>query len=435
MGLQDDLERFREVGERRREDLSEFIQYGDLSGSKDDEVRIPIKIVDLPEFEYDQLDQGGVGQGDADVGDPVGQPQPQPGDGDEGDPGEEGGEHEYYEMDPEEFAEELDEELGLDLDPKGKKVIEEKEGPFTDMTRTGPDSTLDFERMFKEGLKRKLATEFDDEFLEEVCKVEGIEPREVFEWAREESIPVSLADIEEIHAAIPEEERDSWASIEEVEENVDRTSTQQRIRREGIDRVPFRREDERYRYPEIIEEREKNVVVVNIRDVSGSMRQNKRELVERTFTPLDWYLQGKYDNAEFVYIAHDAEAWEVDRDEFFGIRSGGGTKISSAYELADELLAEYPFSEWNRYVFAAGDSENSSNDTEERVIPLMEQIDANLHAYVETQPSGNAINATHADEVESHFVDGDDVAVAYVTSPEDVTDAIYEILSTESEAE
>jgi hypothetical protein len=435
MGLQDDLERFREVGERRREDLSEFIQYGDLSGSKDDEVRIPIKIVDLPEFEYDQLDQGGVGQGDADVGDPVGQPQPQPGDGDEGDPGEEGGEHEYYEMDPEEFAEELDEELGLDLDPKGKKVIEEKEGPFTDMTRTGPDSTLDFERMFKEGLKRKLATEFDDEFLEEVCKVEGIEPREVFEWAREESIPVSLADIEEIHAAIPEEERDSWASIEEVEENVDRTSTQQRIRREGIDRVPFRREDERYRYPEIIEEREKNVVVVNIRDVSGSMRQNKRELVERTFTPLDWYLQGKYDNAEFVYIAHDAEAWEVDREEFFGIRSGGGTKISSAYELADELLAEYPFSEWNRYVFAAGDSENSSNDTEERVIPLMEQIDANLHAYVETQPSGNAINATHADEVESHFVDGDDVAVAYVTSPEDVTDAIYEILSTESEAE
>jgi len=436
MGLQDDLERFREVGERRREDLSEFIQYGDLSGSKDDEVRIPIKIVDLPEFEYDQLDQGGVGQGDADVGDPVGQPQPQPGDGDEeGEPGEEGGEHEYYEMDPEEFAEELDEELGLDLDPKGKKVIEEKEGPFTDMTRTGPDSTLDFERMFKKGLKRKLATEFDDEFVEEICKVEGIEPRGVFEWAREESIPVSLADIEEIHAAVPESERGTWASIEEVEENVERTSIQQRIRREGIDRVPFRREDERYRYPEIIEEREKNVVVVNIRDVSGSMRQNKRELVERTFTPLDWYLQGKYDNAEFIYIAHDAEAWEVDREEFFGIRSGGGTKISSAYELADALLEEYPFSEWNRYVFAAGDSENSSNDTEERVIPMMEQIDANLHAYVETQPSGNAINATHADEVESHFGDSNEVAVAYVTGPEDVTDAIYEILSTEGESE
>ena len=436
MGLKDDLERFREVGERRRKDLKEFIQYGDLTGSDDDEVRVPIKIVDLPEFQYDQLDQGGVGQGDADVGDPVGQPEPEPGDGDEdGEPGEESGEHEYYEMDPEEFAEELDEELGLDLDPKGKRVIEEKEGPFTDMTRTGPDSTLDFERMFKKGLKRKLATEYDEEFLEEVCKVEGITPREVFEWARDESIPVSMGEIEQLYASVPEDERGDWASIEAVEANVDRTSAQQRIRQEGIDQVPFRREDERYRYPEIIEEREKNVVVVNIRDVSGSMRENKRELVERVFTPLDWYLQGKYDNAEFIYIAHDADAWRVEREEFFGIRSGGGTKISSAYELAEELLVEYPFAEWNRYVFAAGDSENSSNDTESNVIPLMESIDANLHAYVETQPSGNAINATHADELDQHFGESEEVAVARVTGPADVTDAIYEILSTEAEGD
>jgi hypothetical protein len=165
------------------------------------------------------------------------------------------------------------------------------------------------------------------------------------------------------------------------------------------------------------------------------MREKKRELVERTFTPLDWYLTGKYDNAEFVYIAHDAEAWEVEREEFFGIRSGGGTRISSAYDLAAAILEErYPWSEWNRYVFAAGDSENSSNDTEERVIPKMEEIPANLHAYVETQPSGNAINATHAEEVENHFGPDSNVAVAYVTSPEDVVDAIYTILSREQEA-
>jgi uncharacterized sporulation protein YeaH/YhbH (DUF444 family) len=441
MGLRDDLERFREVGEERREDLADFIQYGDLGQSRPGEIKIPVKIVSLPEFEYDQRDQGGVGQGEdgtPDTGQPVGQPQPQPGDeeGEDGDPGEEGGEHEYYEMDPEEFAEELDEELGLDLDPKGKKVVEEKEGPFTDLTRSGPNSTLDFERMFKEGLKRKLAMDFDEEFLRELCTVEGIEPREVFEWARGESLPVSMAWIQEAYDDIPDDERGKWESIEEVEENVERESVQQKIRREGIKHVPFRREDERYRHPEIIEEKEKNVVVVNIRDVSGSMREKKRELVERTFTPLDWYLQGKYDNAEFVYIAHDADAWEVERDEFFGIRSGGGTKISSAYELAQELLEEYPWTDWNRYVFAAGDSENSSNDTEEHVIPMMERIPANLHAYVETQPSGNAINATHAEELERHFgTDADDVAVAYVNDESDVTDAIYDILSTESETD
>ena len=438
MGLKDDLNRFRDVGEERRQDLAEFIQYGDLGQSRPDEVRIPIKIVDLPSFVYDPRDRGGVGQGQGgtpDVGEPVGQPQPQPGDGDEdGDPGEEGAEHEYYEMDPEEFAQELDEQLGLDLDPKGKKVIEETEGDFTDITRTGPASTLDFERLFKEGLKRKLAMDFDEAYIREALRVDGWGPAKVFEWARERHIPVSRPWIEDAYEDIPVDERDRWSSIEEMEANVEQETTAARIRRDGIDQIPFRREDERYRYPEIIEEREKNVVVVNIRDVSGSMRQTKRELVERTFTPLDWYLTGKYDNAEFVYIAHDAEAWEVEREEFFGIRSGGGTRISSAYELAKEILEErYPWSEWNRYVFAAGDSENSSNDTEKKVIPLMEEIPANLHAYVETQPSGNAINATHAQEVEMHFGDGGAVAVAYVQGPEDVVSAIQTILSTEGD--
>src|SRR6056297_2473997 len=110
MGLREDLERFREVGEQRRQDLAEFIQYGDLGGSGPDAVRVPIKLVDLPEFRYDRLDQGGVGQGDVEPGDQVGEPQDGDGDGDEA--GEEGGEHEYYEMDPEEFAQELDERLG-----------------------------------------------------------------------------------------------------------------------------------------------------------------------------------------------------------------------------------------------------------------------------------------------------------------------------------
>ncbi|ELZ37586.1 DUF444 family protein, partial [Halorubrum tebenquichense] len=41
MGLTEDRERFREVGETRREDLSEFISHGDLGGSGPDRIRIP----------------------------------------------------------------------------------------------------------------------------------------------------------------------------------------------------------------------------------------------------------------------------------------------------------------------------------------------------------------------------------------------------------
>jgi len=275
--------------------------------------------------------------------------------------------------------------------------------------------------------------DFDEEFLQELCKVEGIEPRDVFEWARGESLPVSMAWVEEAYSNIPDEERGKWASIEEVENNVERESVQQKIRREGIKHVPFRREDERYRHPEIIEEKEKNVVVVNIRDVSGSMREKKRELVERTFTPLDWYLQGKYDNAEFVYIAHDADAWEVERRVLRHPerrRHQDLERIRTCQPAARGVPLERlePVRLRGRRLGELLERHRRARD------PLMEQIPANLHAYVETQPSGNAINATHAEELERHFgTDAEDVAVAYVNDEADVTDAIYEILSTESD--
>jgi uncharacterized sporulation protein YeaH/YhbH (DUF444 family) len=442
VGLTDDRERFREIGEERREDLSEFISHGDLGGSNPDRVRIPVKIVDLPSFEYDRREAGGVGQGRGGQPQP-GQPvDPSPGDGDEdGEPGEEGGDHEYYEMDPEEFARELDEELGLDLEPKGKQVVEEVEGDFTDTARAGPRGALDVDEFFKRGLKRHLATDFDEEYVREGLFVAGADVDDVFAWARGQGVPVSRAWIADAAATLEAERGepvaaiDRWESFDALDEEVDREPVSHRIRRQGIDSVPFRREDERFRHPEVIEKRERNVVVVNVRDASGSMRETKRELVERVFTPMDWYLTGKYDAAEFRYVVHDAEAWEVDREEFFGIQSGGGTRISSAYELVEEILEEYPYSEWNRYVFAAGDSENSGSDTTESVIPLMKSIDANLHAYVETQPGGAAPNARHADEVEAAFGDADDVAVARVADPEDVTDAIYEILSTEASSD
>ena len=428
MGLKEDLHRFREVGEERRQDLADFIEHGDLGRSRQDRIRIPIKIVELPEFRYDRLDVGGVGQGDAEVGDPVGEPEPRPGE-EAGDPGDEPGDHDFYEMDPEEFAEQLDDELGLDLEPKGKSVRTVEEDAFTDVARAGPRSTLDVEYLFRQGLKRKLATDFDSAYVREALRVEGWGVEDVFRWARGRGIPVSRGWIEGQTVDDPAR----WESIEAMEASVEERTPVELARGAAVGRLPLRREDERFRHPEVREELERNVVVVNIRDVSGSMGEDKRDLVERTFSPLDWYLQGKYDTAEFVYVAHDTEAWRVERREFFGIRSSGGTRISSAYELTRDLLeSEYPWDRWNRYVFAAGDSENSSKDTTDRVIPLIEEIDANLHAYVETRPDDGRGRAAHADAVAEHFGDGDDVVVARVNEPDEVIGAIETILETEA---
>lgn len=428
MGIRDDIKRYKEIGEERRMDLEEFIKQGQLGP----QIQIPIKTVNLPEFTYDMTDRGGVGQGEGDVGDPL-PIDPEEGEEGEGDEAGEGeGEHGYYEMDPEEFARELDEELGLDLEPKGKKVSERVEGDLTDVVRSGPESTVILEELFKKGLKRKIATQLtneEEQILKELLKVKGMGPQKVFEYARDKRLPVSLAQCEQWYSEI--DDRTKYEKVEDVDDVETLGGASRKLTNRDVDKIPIRREDKRHKYPEIIEKREKNVVVVNIRDVSGSMRQNKRELVERIFTPMDWYLQGKYDKAEFVYIAHDSSAWEVDRDEFFGIRSGGGTTISSAYKLAQRILEEkYPWDKWNRYVFAAGDGENSSNDSREEVVPLMKQIDANLHAYLQTNP-GRGSSGNHAEIVEEEIGDLDNVSVARVTSKDDIMDAIKTILSTE----
>jgi uncharacterized sporulation protein YeaH/YhbH (DUF444 family) len=446
MGLKDHIRRFEEVGEQYRQDLTEFIREGEFEPSTEETIKIPVKVVDLPEIAYDPLDKGGVGmagdaEGQPDQGDPVEVPgEPQQGDDEEGDDdgdeaGEEGEEHaDYYDMDPEEFAEELDDELELDLEPKGKRVAEETEGPLKDVTQQGTRSTLMLEEWFTEGLKRKLATEFDENYVREALKVEGWDADDAFAWARENNITVGYDWVADAAGDIDTAEQDAWASIEEMEAAVEHESVETQIRREGLEQVPLRREDQQFRHPEIQQEYEKNVVVVNIRDVSGSMREEKRELVERTFVPLDWYLTGKYEAAEFVYIAHNAEAWEVDRDEFFRLQSGGGTRISSAYDLAQEILeAEYPWTEWNRYVFAAGDGENRSGDSTDNVVPAMEELDVNLHGYVETQP-GSRSRSTHGDTVRDHFEEGSNVAVTEVNTSDDVIDAVEAILSTEDSA-
>lgn len=431
MGLKEDLKRFEEVGEERRQDLSEFIQHGQIEAGK--EIKIPIKVIDLPGFEYDMGDRGGVGKGGGEVGDPVDAPgEPDP-DGDEeaeGDePGEGTSEHGHYDMDPEEFAEELDDELGLDLDPKGKKVKEKTEGAYTQLARSGPDSTLDFERMFKKGMKRSLSMYFDEDYLRDVMRVENMGVEKVFEWAREQNVPVSKGWIQGEYEDV--DIKDLYKSIDDIPGEMRHKPVAS-----DMDSVALREEDKRHKYPEIETEYERNAVVVFIRDVSGSMRKDKRRLVERVFTPIDWYLQGKYDNAEFVYIAHDSEAWETERNQFFGMKSSGGTKISSAYELTEEILDKrYDWSEWNRYIFASGDGENLANDSKEEVIPKIQNISANLHSYVEVCPGSafGPIGDSHKEVVDDEIGHKDNVATYLLEQEEDVLDCIYELLSTEGQ--
>jgi uncharacterized sporulation protein YeaH/YhbH (DUF444 family) len=62
----------------------------------------------------------------------------------------------------------------------------------------------------------------------------------------------------------------------------------------------------------------------------------------------------------------------VDRETFFHLRESGGTKISSAYELALKLIEErFPPSEWNIYAFHFSDGDNWSARDTERCVALL----------------------------------------------------------------
>ncbi len=428
MGIREDYKRFKEIGKKQRQDLKDFIKNGDMS-PRGDSIKIPIKVVDLPSFEYSKTDMGGVGQGQGGQpkpGEPVGQPDK---DEEAGEPGEEEGEHGFYDMDPEEFAEELEKELELpEMEPKGKKVKEESIGAYKKRARSGPRANLDMEHLFRKGVQRAIAGFYDEEYVEEALKVKGEDVDSVFDHLlTEKNYNLPFQKLEMIADRV--EEDDIYESFEELDESYDSFSRFD-IVRDATENIQVSPDDERFKHPEIEEKYEKNAVVVNIRDCSGSMREKKRDLVKRVFVPLDWYLQGKYENAEFVYITHDFSAEEVDREEFFTMESSGGTKVSSAYELAKEVLEEnYPWSNWNRYVFAGGDGENHSNDTTEEMVPLMEDIDANYHAYVQVKPNGSRY-ANLAGDLEKHY-SKDNLAVVRLSSRNDVTDAIYDILSTE----
>ncbi len=126
-------------------------------------------------------------------------------------------------------------------------------------------------------------------------------------------------------------------------------------------RIIFERSDKLYRSWKPIRKPQSNAVIVYMMDVSGSMGHEQKELVRLEAFWIDAWLRRNYDGIESRYIVHDVRAQEVDRETFFHLREDGGTKISSAFRCAQELIEKhYAASEWNIYLFHFSDGDNSS---------------------------------------------------------------------------
>jgi hypothetical protein len=113
--------------------------------------------IDLPQFRYGAKQGGGVGQGEGDVGDPVGQGDGQPGQGQAGsEPGQHGLE---VDITLDELAAILGEELHLpNIQPKGRKNIVSEKDKYSGIRRTGPNSLRHFKRTYREALRRQISS-------------------------------------------------------------------------------------------------------------------------------------------------------------------------------------------------------------------------------------------------------------------------------------
>lgn len=155
-----DHSRFKQIVRGKiKKELRKYITQGELLGRKGrDTVSIPLPKIQLPRFRYGSQEQGGVGQGEGDEGDPLGKGKPGPGQA--GEAGEAAGEH-ILEVDVplEELAEILGEELALPrIEPKGKKAIAAEKDVYTGIHRSGPESLRHFRRTFKRAILRELAS-------------------------------------------------------------------------------------------------------------------------------------------------------------------------------------------------------------------------------------------------------------------------------------
>jgi uncharacterized sporulation protein YeaH/YhbH (DUF444 family) len=195
-------------------------------------------------------------------------------------------------------------------------------------------------------------------------------------------------------------------------------------------RVVLHRVDRRYRSWKSVPNPSSNAVIVYVMDVSGSMGADQKELVRIESFWLDAWIRNHYQGTRSVFIVHDAAAKEVDRETFFRIRESGGTVISSAYELCQQIIQErFPPQDWNLYLFHFTDGENYSRQDTEKCMGMLQQNmlpSLNLFGYGQVESYGTSGDFFEA--LQARF-DGDEkVALSRIPDRDAIVDSIKTLL-------
>ena len=135
--------------------------------------------------------------------------------------------------------------------------------------------------------------------------------------------------------------------------------------RQRIGRIPYLDPiDLRFRSRVRVPVPTSKAVMFCLMDVSGSMDESRKDLAKRFFILLYLFLTRHYEKIDIVFIRHHTQAQEVDEQNFFHATETGGTVVSSALVLMEEIIrARYSPSEWNIYGAQASDGDNWHHDS------------------------------------------------------------------------
>lgn len=314
--IQEDHKKFRDViSGRTRRELKRLIKSGAIvrSRPKGGKMTISIPRIDIPHFLFGDNGEG-VGRGPGEEGDVVGR-DPQQGQGGGG-AGDGEGEGIHITIDMDDVLRFMQDELKLPrMRPKPNETYEEFKIKYNDISRTGLQALRHPRRTMREALKRLAITGE----LEKPHIVPG------------SKVPLRLI-------------------------------------------TPINN-DFRYRQFKEIKIPSSNAVIFFARDCSGSMDDFRCDIVSDMSWWIDCWIRKFYDKVDRCYYVHDTRAQEVNEEEFYTYRYGGGTMCSSAFRsIADQLENRFPPSKYNVYVFYFSDGDNWGGDNERMVKIMKEEL-------------------------------------------------------------
>lgn len=317
--IQEDHKKFRDVvSGRTRRELKRLIKSGSIvrQRPKGGKVTIAIPQIDIPHFVFGDTGEG-VGRGPGKDGEVIGRDPPR---GKDGGAGDSPGEGIHITIDMEDVLKFMEEELRLPkMKPKPNETFEEVKIKYNNISRVGLNALRHTRRTMKEALKRLAMTGKVDELQ----MIPGA------------SVPMKVI-------------------------------------------TPIK-SDFRFRQYREIKIPASNAVIFFARDCSGSMDDYRCDIVSDMSWWLDCWIRKFYKRVDRCYFVHDTRATEVNEEEFYNYRYGGGTQCSSAFEaVAEQLVNRYPPEKFNVYFFYFSDGDNWGGDNDKMIKIMKEKLNAHI---------------------------------------------------------